>query len=82
MNMSSSEPGPCPPTVNGIESMSFQLLTLEVRQVTHTDVSLLTLPIQVKRRESNLLASVPSSGSIDMPRPTMPNVVPSLGATL
>src|SRR6478672_2885108 len=64
VNMSSSEPGPWPPTVNGIDSMSSQLLSLEVRQETHTEVSLLTLPIQVKRRESNLAASVPSSGSI------------------
>src|SRR5262249_21189348 len=47
VNMSSSEPGPCPPTVNGIDNMSFQVLILEVFQDTHTDVSLLTLPIQV-----------------------------------
>ena len=79
--MSSSEPGPCPPTVNGIDSMSFQLLTLEVRQDTQTDVSLLTLPIQVKRRESNVRAYAPISGSMETLRPTMPKVVPSLGAT-
>jgi len=68
--------------VSGLGADKSKVVDVEKYDATQTDVSLLTLPIQVKRRESNLAASVPSSGSIDMPRPTIPMVVPSLGATL
>jgi len=42
----------------------------------------LALPIQVNLVASNWAALLPSSVSKPVPRPMMPNAVPSLGATL
>ena len=51
--MSGSEPEPLPPTVKGLMTMSFQVFTGEVCQVTNTLASLVPLPNQVNFVESN-----------------------------
>jgi hypothetical protein len=44
--------------------------------------STLAVPIQLKRRPSNLALAWPSSGSIGAVRPVMPKAVPSRGTVL
>src|SRR4051794_11123536 len=46
-NMSGSEPGPSPPTVNGVLSMSLQVLTGDVCHVAHRLTWSLPLPSHV-----------------------------------
>ena len=62
--------------------MSSNFLIGLVFQATQTLTSLLALPIQVYLVASNFAALLPSSGSKPVPRPMMPNAVPSFGATL
>jgi hypothetical protein len=62
--------------------MSFHVLTGEVCQIANTLCSLVVLISQVNFVASNCVALLPISGSIAMPRPNVPMVVPSLGATL
>ena len=60
--------------------MSAQVLTGEVCQVAQTLVSLVMLPTQLSLVASNLASFI--SGSVTMPRLTVPSTVPSLGARL
>jgi hypothetical protein len=59
--------------------MSSNLVMPLVCQATQMLTSLLALPIQVNLVASNCAALLPSSGSKPVPRPMMPNAVPSFG---
>ena len=76
------DPGPVEPTTTSRRFASSMLATGTVCQTTHRKLSRVLPPIQVKRRASYLPCTVPTSGSITMPPPTTPSVVPSFGATL
>src|SRR5258705_13251549 len=79
---SGSEPAPSPPAVNGVLSMSAQVLTGDVCQVAQKLISLAPLPSQVNLVASNCTLAVPINGSMGRPRPNVPNTVPSLAETL
>jgi hypothetical protein len=53
-----------------------------VCQATHTLTSSFMLPIQLNLAASNWAFVEPSNGSKAVPRPIVPNAVPSLAATL
>jgi hypothetical protein len=79
-NWSGSAPVALPPMVNSRANISSQVFTFEVCQVPQTLLSLVIVPIQ-----ENLVASkgaLFSSGSVIMPRLTLPICVPSFGAML
>ena len=68
--------------MSGLAIMSSNLVTPLVCQATQMLTSLLALPIQVNLVASNCALGLPSSMSKPVPRPMMPNVVPSFGPTL
>jgi len=61
---------------------SASVFTGAVCQAMQVVYSTLAVPIQLKRRPSNLALAWPSSGSIGAVRPVMPKAVPSRGTVL
>ncbi len=79
--MSGSELGPWPPRVTGLVSMSFQVLTVDVCQVTQVLMSSVTLPSQANLVPSNV-APLSSSGLMPVVREKVPNDGAVLGRAL